>query len=165
VSLDEIKISTQVVNGQEMYVPDAATWEILFHTGSFQGRALFAPDMRDLIRSHLDLAHRYPEFSLAFSGVSALKHFWIVCMLLKTPFGAQRVHIEYLTCPVCNWYGPTANPMVPDLYLGTTDRWGAMKNAERHPVLPCPKCNSKLPRHPVWVQPLADSNGGGVTGD
>ena len=158
MSQDEVNVRTQVVDGQEMYVPDLSTWELLLRTGTYQGRRLFAPDMRDSIRIHLDLSNLYSEFRLAFNMFSALKDSWIVCMLLETPLGLQRVHIEYLTCPICGWYGPTANPMVRDLYIGTSDRWGTIRKAERHPVLPCPKCNSKLPRNPIWVEPIANSN-------
>lgn len=157
MSLSEAELDIQIVNGGEVYVPDAATWEQLFHSGTFLGRRLFAPDMKDLIRMHLDLTNRYPEFSFGFLKYSPLNTSWIVCMLLKTPLGMQRVHIEQLVCPICKWYGPTANPMIPDLYIGVSDRWGAMNQAAKYPVLPCPKCKNELPRHPIWVQPLADS--------
>lgn len=148
--------AVRVANGGEIYVPDLAMWEDLFRAGTFRGRKLFAPDMRNLIRMHLDLARSYPELSLAFQALPKHQEFWLVCMLLDTHAGLQRVHIERLTCAVCGWFGPTANPMVPDLYYGIADRSEVMRTVEIHPVLPCPQCRSKLPRHPIWVQPLSD---------
>ena len=75
-------------------------------------------------------------------------------LLLKTDSSLQRVHIEHLLCEVCAWYGATANPMLVDLYAGVQNVWEVMRNAERYAVLPCPKCGSKLPRHPIWTEPL-----------
>lgn len=153
MSTDEINLPVQIINGEEMYVPDLQDWETLFPTRVYQGRRLFAEDLSALVKLHLDLSRRYPAFALAFRASSPLKKSWLICMLLQTTSGPQRVHIEHLKCDVCAWYGPTANPMLPDLYIGIPDKWDLIRAAERHPVRPCPKCGSKLPRHPIWTEP------------
>ena len=153
MSTDEICLPVQIIDGQEVYIPDDKAWETLFQTRVFQGRTIFSEDMRDLVRIHLDLSHRYPVFALAFHALPALRESWLILMLLQTPSGSQRVHIEHLKCDVCGWYGPTANPMVSDLYIGVPDSLNVMRSAERHLLLPCPKCASKLPRHPIWTEP------------
>lgn len=158
MSTDEICLPVQIIDGQEVYVPDVQAWETLFQSRVFQGRTVFSEDMRDLVRIHLDLSRRYPAFALAFRTLPALKESWLICMLFQTPSGPQRVHIEHLKCNVCGWYGPTANPMVSDLYIGVLDSWAVMRAAERHPVVPCPRCGTKLPRPAIWAEPLEEKN-------
>jgi hypothetical protein len=158
VSTDEINVTVQIIDGGEMYVPNLQTWETLFQTRVFQERTVFSEDMRDLVSNHLDLSRRYPEFALAFQAFSPLKESWLICMLLQTMSGPQRVHIEHLRCDVCGWYGTTANPMLPDLYLGVPDRRSALDAAAKQPEVPCPKCGTKLPRPAIWTEPLTEEN-------
>lgn len=37
MSTDEIFLPVQIINGEEMYVPDLQDWETLFRLGSFRG--------------------------------------------------------------------------------------------------------------------------------
>ena len=121
--------------------------------GGFRGKPAFLESLKDLTEYHVNLADRYPEFVCSLVDRKVF-HDYLYIMLLKTPYGLQRVHIEHLACDFCHWYGATANPMIPDLYFGVADKWEVMRRAERHPVLPCPRCGSKLPRHPIWTEPL-----------
>ena len=66
MSTDEIRPAVQIIDGQEIYVPDLQAWDTLFATGVFQGRTVFSEDMKDLVRFHLDLASRYSVFAPAF---------------------------------------------------------------------------------------------------
>lgn len=151
------EVKTERVDGQAVYVPDAGSWESLLRRRECAGSSFAVEGLEHWWRWTLDFVRRHREFAIALyrAGLPAFKLSPLV--LLRTRTGWQRVHIEHLQCEVCDWCGATANPTIPDLYVGTPDRWGALKEAERHPVLPCPKCGSKLPRHPIWTEPLTQN--------
>lgn len=149
-------IKSEIVDGETMYIPDEKGWANILQDMVFAGTPVFLSDMRDWLKPHIEFVQHYPELEMALYDPKAFKPFWFTCVLLKTEYGWQRVHIEHLLCEVCGWYGATANPMIPDLYDGTSDRWAAMDDADKHKVLPCPKCGNKLPRHPIWVEPISN---------
>ncbi len=66
-------------------------------------------------------------------------------MLLDKNEKVKRVQIESVHCKVCDWKGVIANPTIPELYYGCPDRWGALKEAHKTPIVNCLNCNSKLP--------------------
>jgi hypothetical protein len=154
VNTNDSHIRSEIVDGETMYIPDEKGWTYILQDMVFAEIPVLSTNMRDRLKSRLEFVQRYPEFEMGLFDPKAFKPFWFECVLLKTECGWQRVHIESLLCEVCGWYGATANPMIPDLYMGTSDKWAAMDAADKHKVLPCPKCGSKLPRHSIWVEPL-----------
>ena len=154
MNIDEQKVRLEIVHGLAHFVPDFEHWPYFVADGKFQGKSVYSAGIIELINQHIDLATKYRELIFGFRSLSANAEYYTVGMLLKTAFGLQPVHIERLSCESCGWEGLTGNPMVSDLYLGMSDRWTAMRNAERHPVLPCPRCAAPLPRHPIWIEPL-----------
>lgn len=149
---------TELIDGEILHILDKETWEVVIQDMVFEGIPVLSLNLRDWVKYRLDFVQHNKEFELALYDPKIFKSAWWVCVLLKTEFGLQRVHIEHLQCEICEWYGATANPMDSDLYYGTSDKWAALKAAEIHKVVPCPKCGNKLPRHPIWVEPIADSD-------
>lgn len=155
MSFDKPTVKSQVVDGREFFVPDIADWPYFLAGGQFQGKSVYSEGLADLLAQHAELARRHEELFLSFRAFTAESEHFTVCMLLRTARGLQPVHIECLECEECGWSGNTANPMVADLYIGFADPFAAMRSAEAYPVLSCPKCGSKLPRHPIWIEPLS----------
>lgn len=104
------------------------------------------------IQKMLQVIQPYSELLLGLREVGLLG--WLPLYILMTPLGCQRVHIEWLRCGACSWYGMAANPLESDLYLGLERRREAYLAAFHHPVKRCPNCASELPRHPIWTEPL-----------
>ena len=101
-----------------------------------------------------DLGLLYSELYLGLAQISPLKK-WMPYIFVKIDSYFQRGHLETLTCNFCNWKGNTINPLVIDPYIGdgiNQDCSTLMKLAEKFPILSCPNCGAKLPRHPIWVE-------------
>ena len=154
MSLDDTHIKIETLADEQLYIPDREGWRHLLQGESYAGKTAFPENIRQAVEYYLELTDKYHLFILSFHDIAVFSKYHSVCMLLRTDTGLQRVHIEHLKCDVCGCYGATANPMILDLYFGVADKWEVMRRAERHPVLPCPRCKSKLPRHPIWTEPL-----------
>ncbi|MBD2731175.1 hypothetical protein H6G96_33880 [Nostoc sp. FACHB-892] len=141
------------IDGQEILFPSQMDWETLKLNPIIDDRPLA---ILDSIWSALEFAQKYPEIHLGLGKISSGKK-WMPYIFLDIESNFQRVHLETLTCSFCNWRGKTANPMVIDPYFGdgiNQDHFTLMRAAERYPVLPCPSCGNRLPRHPIWVEPV-----------
>jgi hypothetical protein len=154
VYINDPHISSEIVDGQTVLIPTAEGWRRLQEQQDIEGLNLGSPDTVQWIWGRLEFVQQYPEFTLSLYRPGPGVQAWLGLVLLETETGWQRVHIERLTCVVCGWAGKTANPLLNDLYVGVPDKSAALEAANRHPVLPCPRCKSKLPRHPIWVEPL-----------
>jgi hypothetical protein len=152
MKLNDQHMKVQLVNGQEMVIPDSVGWNKLRHQPEVDAVPL---GVQDILWPLLKLVDQYSELTLALYRPGEYAKQLIPCALLLTPTGWQRVHIERLTCSVCGWDGKTANPTIPDLYAGAPNEREAFESAWRMPTAPCPRCGSKLPRHPIWVEPFA----------
>ncbi|MEH2058165.1 MAG: hypothetical protein V7K97_18785 [Nostoc sp.] len=141
------------IDGQQILFPSQMDWESLQLNPLIDDSPLA---ILDSIWSALEFAQKYPEIHLGLGKISSGKK-WMPYIFLDIESNFQRVHLETLTCSFCNWRGKTANPMIIGLYFGdgiNQDDFTLMKAAERYPVLPCPSCGNRLPRHPIWVEPV-----------
>lgn len=142
-----------IVNNGIVYLPTQEEWQEIFTKNEFFDKKVRSRTGLDKwIEYRLELSKKYPELQLGLFQYGLEKFGLSPIVILKIDNDLQRVHIEELTCEYCDWHGETANPMLSDLYkIGT---WLVeTRKAERFPVLPCPKCNNKLPRHPIWIEP------------
>jgi ankyrin repeat protein len=152
----------KIINGGPVYLVEPGEWDDIVRTGQFLGeKAEAAMHLQKAVESWSELARDYPEISTGLHRSGHERFGLMPIVLLEIGGGLQRIHIEQLTCEVCRWSGVTANPMMPDLYLCIPDQFRHMRDAEKYPVLPCPACGAKLPRHPIWIGPV--KNAGGLT--
>jgi hypothetical protein len=141
------------IDGQQILFPSQMDWETLKLNPIIDDRPLA---ILDSVWSALEFAHKHLEIQLGLGKIS-IGNKWMPYIFLDIESNFQRVHLETLTCSFCNWRGKTANPMVIDPYFGdgiNQDHFTLMRDAERYPVLPCPSCGNRLPRHPIWVEPV-----------
>jgi predicted RNA-binding Zn-ribbon protein involved in translation (DUF1610 family) len=141
------------IDGQEILFFDADDWEDLKLNPVLDNMPIA---IQDSVWSSLKIVQQYPELHLGLSQISIWKK-WMPYVFLEIDSGFQRGHLETLTCDNCGWRGYTVNPMVIDPYIGdgiNQDYITLMRLAEIHSVLPCPNCGTRLPRHPIWVEPI-----------
>ncbi|MEH2048815.1 hypothetical protein [Nostoc sp.] len=140
------------IDGQEILFPSPEDWETLRLNPLIDEMPLA---VLDLLWSGLEFTQKYPELHLGFGKLSMREKKWMPYIFVEIEADFQRVHLETLTCNSCNWGGNTANPMLIDPYCGdgiNQDHFTLMRTAERYPVLPCPSCGNRLPRHPIWLE-------------
>ncbi|MEH2218451.1 MAG: hypothetical protein V7K72_15295 [Nostoc sp.] len=139
------------IDGQKILFPSQEKWETLRFNPFIDDMPLA---VLDLLWPALELTQKYPEIHLGLGKISNFKR-WMPYIFLEIESNFQRVQLETLSCGFCNWRRKTANPMDTGLYCGdgiNQDRFTLMKAAERYPILPCPCCGDRLPRHPIWVE-------------
>lgn len=150
---DDPHLTPKVIDEQLVLIPNEQGWEILKVDPFIDGIELLSEGTRYLLWKDIEFAQKYSEFTVALFKPSEIFNKWMPLVLLHTQLGYQRVHLERLMCNECGWQGQTANPLISDLYLGVPNSWKALKETEKYPLLPCPRCKSKLPRYPIWVEP------------
>src|SRR4028118_1359208 len=146
-----------IVNNGIVYLPSQEEWrEIVEKRKFFDKKIRFGDDSNKWVEYRLELSRKYPELQLGLFQYGLEKFGLLPIVILKIDDDLQRVHIERLTCENCGWRGETANPMLSDLYkIGT---WvEETRKAERFPISPCPKCGNRLPRSPIWTEPLTNA--------
>ena len=161
MKLNDPRIKKEIINDQAVYIPTNEGWEELLQEPILEGVRIWDPESYDLLERRLDFIKKYPkEFCWGFYIPHSSQEFkpwiksWASCALLHTIDGWQRVFLERLTCETCGWSGGTANPLISDLYHGVPDWIASMRQTNKYPVLPCPRCGGNLPRHPIWVEPV-----------
>ncbi|WP_028590995.1 hypothetical protein [Paenibacillus massiliensis] len=147
MNLNNELISPHKIDGQIVYTVDTKAFELLINNPIIENQPINA---LDTVCNMMDFVRKYSSFSLAFYPLGSQKK-WMFCLLLSKNEKLQRVQIENVQCKVCNWKGSIANPTIPELYYGCPDRWGALEEASKIPIVHCPNCNSTLPRHSIWV--------------
>lgn len=137
-------------NGQQLLHPSAAEWADLLRNGVLRGRQL-SPTFLRSAQQILPVVVQYNELELTILDLDG-RYFFPQVLLCLTAY-KQRVFLERLQCQVCEWAGLTAEPLGMDNYLGLPlDLQNQLRQqALTLPLLPCPICGAKLPRHPVWV--------------
>jgi hypothetical protein len=158
MKLSDSRIQKEIVNDQTVYIPTEEGWAELLQEPVLEGVEAWSFYVEDMLKYQLDLTRKH-------SGVLRLCFYipntkqelrgWLFCLLLRVFDGWQRVHMERLTCENCGWFGLTANPLVSDLYFGVLDSVASLRQTYKYPVLPCPQCESKLPRYPIWIETVA----------
>ena len=137
-------------NGQQLLYPSDAEWTDLLGSGVLLGRRL-SPTFLRSAQHLLPVVAQYPELSLTILDLDG-RYFFAKAFLQVAAY-KQRVFLETLQCVVCKWSGWTAEPLVSDNYFGLSlDLQNQLlQQALTLPLLPCPVCRAKLPRHPIWV--------------
>jgi len=137
-------------NGQQLFSPSTAEWAELLCSRVLRGRQL-SPTFLRSVQQILPVVAQYTELSLTILDLDG--RYFFPKVFLQVSAYKQRVFLETLQCLVCEWSGLTAEPLVSDNYIGLSIN---LQNQLRQhaltlPLLPCPVCGAKLPRHPIWV--------------
>ena len=137
-------------NGQQLLYPSGVEWTALLRRDVLRDRHL-SPTFLWAVQRLLPVVAPYPELRLTILDLDG--RYFLPQVLLQPAAYTQRVFLETLQCLVCEWSGWTANPLVRDNYLGLPlDLQNQLlQRALTLPLLPCPVCGAKLPRHPIWV--------------
>lgn len=141
-----------VVDGQQLFFPTIDQILEIQKSSEIDGKNLTQGFLTTIERV-LPYIIKYSELEFAIGNSGHWQHFPYI--ILKIQHNQQRVFMEELTCIKCNWHGMTCNPNEIDNYLGVPKNispYQLMRYANRYPILPCPVCSSKLPRHPIWVE-------------
>lgn len=148
MNLNNELISQQKIDGQIVYyIVATKAFELLVNNPVIEDKPINAWDTACKM---MDFVRKYSSFSLAFYELGN-QNTYMFCLLLEKNGKLQRVQIENVQCKVCGWKGIIANPTIPELYNGCPDRWGALEEAYKTPIVHCPNCNSTLPRHSIWA--------------
>lgn len=159
MSIDNLELRSEIVNTGVVYFPMTNEWQEIFAKHEFFGKKIGGlPNLEELYRYMLKFSEKYPEIRIGLYRPGLESFGLSPIAILKIGNESQKVSLRQLTCETCGWMGDTADPMIPDLYFGTPNKFDEMRRVEKFPVLPCPKCNSKLPLHPIWTEPYETDN-------
>lgn len=110
---------------------------------------------RDGLEINSRMGFRY-AITMVYFGKGEYRHArWFNMPFYKISGRWFRVQWERTYCPRCDWKGEVLNPTYPPLYDYLENKWDLVEEAEKLPQLPCPKCGSRLERHPVWLKTVA----------
>lgn len=147
MNLNNELISQHKIDGQIVFVVATRAFELLVNNPVIEDQPISA---FDTVCNMMDFVRKYSSFSLAFYPLGN-QNKYMFCLLIDKNGKLQRVQIENVQCKVCDWNGFIANPTIPELYYGCPDRWEALEEANKTPIVHCPNCNSTLPRHSIWA--------------
>lgn len=147
MKLDDEYITELVLDGQIVYLLDSAAIEELLAKTEIDGIPIGS---MDIIKHMMIFVRRHSGFSLIFYRLGKLKN-WVFCIVYRVDSRWQRVQIENLTCSQCGWKGLSANPTIPELYLGSPNRWNALEQVGLIQSVDCPVCSAELPRPTIWT--------------
>ncbi|MFC9776587.1 hypothetical protein [Paenibacillus chitinolyticus] len=154
MKINNIEIQELSLNNQILYVPEMNIWKELIELNpEIDGERLIkSEDMKKLLLKNTNFFLNYSIFALAFYRPVSTNQRWLYINLIDMNARWQRFHLEYLTCPKCDWKGATANPVIADLYFGIENYWKEFNAGYDLPRVPCPKCKAELPRPAIWAQ-------------
>jgi len=145
--------TTHIVNDGVVFIPAPTEWAAILENRVYLDRKTPSGDFfEEWVKHQLSLSAKYPEIQVGLYQHGLEKFGLFPIVILKIDGELQRVHLERLNCESCDWSGYTANPMLSELYDYAS--WLAQaRRSEKFTIRSCPRCNSRLPRHPIWVEP------------
>ncbi|AKG33932.1 hypothetical protein [Paenibacillus durus] len=142
---DKLKI---VIDGQTVYLLDPVLFKSI--KADKEINAIKVNSM-DLVSEIIPFIEDNAESSLI---CYLLGRNWMFCIVYRVDNTWKRVQIENLTCNECGWQGISANPTIPELYLGTPNRWETLEETDFIYSVKCPQCKQELPRVSLWTKTL-----------
>jgi hypothetical protein len=139
------------LDNQLFLAPTQVEWAALLADGQLRGKPLSSTFIRTA-ELCLTVAATHSELSVLILILD--NRFLFPKVFLEINTYQQRIFLERLTCAVCGWSGMAGEPLVQDNYVGlSNDAYQTLlKIALQFPILPCPVCSTKLPRHPIWLE-------------
>ncbi len=145
---DDSRFEREVIDEELLIVPSLDDWDALLADGALDGRPI---GVGRLPAQYVALARATPGLLVALGADPTPGKPWWVFHVVRRGDSFARVHVERQRCEGCGWSGPTGNPRVMALYLGTPDPLAALAHWSREPSLSCPRCASALARPAIWV--------------
>lgn len=136
------------LDGQSVYLLDSSLFKSIEIEEEINGIKVNA---MDLVEKMMKFVKENTDFSII---CYQLGRNWMFCIVFSLDGTWQRVQIENLTCDKCGWQGISANPTIPELYLGTPNRWEALEKTNFSQTVTCPQCKSELPRVSLWTKTI-----------
>jgi rubredoxin len=157
MKVEDLTLSTELVNGELVYIVDPTKFNNLMNEPFVNGISLGNENLIKILFGMMEFVQQFSNFSLAlysFKIGNSTKIRWMFVVLYKLETRWQRVHIHNKKCDNCGWTGATADPAEPSLYDTIPNRFEELDKAWKIPAVLCPKCNMKLQDHPIWVESL-----------
>ena len=146
MDLTDQRLGRLTIDGQEMFVPSEAAWDVLWEQPQLAGRKLPVPD---LLRKNVRRNALYPELVSALGFAWDRTHFY---ELLKFNGELYRVFVEAVICDRCGHRAvASATPGVTDIYWGAKDETAARERCYSLAAQSCNACKRLLDRRrTVW---------------
>lgn len=145
-----------MLNGQRLYVLDAALADELLVTPELAGRPL---GVGRLYAQFVTLAQQTPGVRVALGDAREPNKPFILCHVVEVDGALRRVVLEGQTCFTCGWRGMTGNARDLALYEGCPEPLEHVRSALAETSLPCPTCGAQLTRACVWLHTVAEGMG------
>ncbi len=152
----EVRCQQAVLNGQRLYVLDAALADELLVTPELAGRPL---GVGRLFAQFVTLAQQTPGVRVALGDAREPGKPFILCHVVEVDGALRRVVLEGQTCFACGWRGMTGNARDLALYEGCPEPLEHVRAALAEASLPCPTCGAQLTRACVWLHTVAEGTG------
>jgi hypothetical protein len=152
----EVRCQQAVLNGQRLYVLDAALADELLATPELAGRPL---GVGRLFAQFVSLAQQTPGVRVALGDAREPAKPFILCHVVEVDGALRRVVLEGQTCFACGWRGMTGNARDLALYEGCPEPLEHVRVALAEAPLPCPTCGAQLTRACVWLHTVAEGMG------
>jgi hypothetical protein len=155
MEINDPRITSYIVDGQVLYIPNEEAWEELMIFPHFGEVEIPVQDLIfDKVRRNLRFEEIKSALGFAFGNLmfyELLKLDGIEILELNIEW--IRVFIENVICEHCKKpAGFSATSGDCESYMGCEDRWLTMRQGLDFPVLPCPHCSKPLQRrHTIWL--------------
>jgi len=145
MKLDDPRLLTIEVDGQQLYVPSPDAWTELWTDSTLDNRKLPVPY---LLKSKVQEIAPYPEIRGALGfAFNKVQYYELLCV----GSAYYRVFIEAVICHHCRHRAViSATPGVAEIYWGCQDEMAAQDRSWSLPKQACFACKEPLSRRTVW---------------
>jgi hypothetical protein len=148
VRSDDPRLERALLDEQTVIVPALEAWPALLEDGELDGRAI---GVGRLAEQYVALANATPGLLVGLGDDPTPNKPWWIFHVVRHEGSFARVHVERQRCEACAWSGPTGNPRMMALYLGTPDPLAALARGSEAAPARCPACGAPLSRPARWV--------------
>ncbi len=143
-------VTTIIVDGEDLYVPDPTGWETVRKEHLFRGWPI---GVEGLLLQWVEFCSGHPELRVALGKVGKAFDAWIAYVIVSINSRPTRIQLQTVQCPNCKWKGAGGTTAEPDLFVALGPEFHAKYvAAQAVAACLCPRCRQPMPDHIVWCE-------------
>ncbi len=112
-------VTTIIVDGEDLYVPDPTGWETVRKEHLFRGWPI---GVEGLLLQWVEFCSGHPELRVALGKVGKAFDAWIAYVIVSINSRPTRIQLQTVQCPNCKWKGAGGTTAEPDLFVAAGSR-------------------------------------------